>query len=308
MCMAMSRVCKQGNTNTPVRQAANPVTSPGSDYTSTVKNDSPSCSNITFRASQQPLRHEAKLTLDNIRDVIKQEMMSIVKLKVTEELNVIKQHLSSCHDSITFMNAKFEELKACIEEKSSTISKLQSDNEILRTTVHSLSARLDIAERNLRESNIEINGLPEHRSENLINVVSQLAKTIGCPLPEHDICKVTRVAKLSKDNERPRTVIVKICNSRQRDIVLASVINFNKKNPKDKFNSHHLGLGGPRVPVYVAEHLTPNNKALHAAARKKSKEMNYKFNWVRSGRIYVRKDETSQAVLIRSYDSLKLVA
>ncbi|CAB3230983.1 unnamed protein product [Arctia plantaginis] len=86
MCMVMSRVYKQGNTNTPICQAANPVTSPGSDYTSTVKNDSPSCSNITFRASQQPLRHEAKLTLDNIRDVIKQEMMSIVKLKVTEEL------------------------------------------------------------------------------------------------------------------------------------------------------------------------------------------------------------------------------
>ncbi|CAB3254179.1 unnamed protein product [Arctia plantaginis] len=89
----VSKLPKQRNTNTPVRQAANPVTSPGSDYTSTVKNDSPSCSNITFRASQQPLRHEAKLTLDNIRDVIKQEMMSIVKLKVTEELNVVKQQL-----------------------------------------------------------------------------------------------------------------------------------------------------------------------------------------------------------------------
>ena len=66
-------------------------------------------------------------------------------------------------------------------------------------------------------------------------------------------------------------------------------------------------MGGPRKSVYVSEHLSPANKSLHAAARLKAKELNYKFTWIRNGRIFVRKDESSEFILIRNTESLKLI-
>ncbi|XP_030033753.1 uncharacterized protein LOC115449995 [Manduca sexta] len=206
-----------------------------------------------------------------------------------------------------FFNRQYEDLKSIVEEKSTVICKLETDNALLQSTVTDLSNRLCAVEQHMRGSNLEINGIPEHRTENLVNTVIQLSRSIDNPVSEDDILHTTRVAKLMKQNDKPRTVIVKMRSPRLRDSILAAVVRFNKKNATDKLNSHHLGLAGTITPVFVAEHLTPNNEALHAATRKKCKDVNFKFVWVRNGRIYVRKDESCSAITIRNMDSLKLL-
>lgn len=102
-------------------------------------------------------------------------------------------------------------------------------------------------------------------------------------------------------------MIVKLPCQRRRDELLAAVTRFNKKNSADKLNSQHLGIGSRRVPVFVSEHLTPTNKYLHAAARRKAKETGTMFIWVRDGRIFARKNERSPAVYIKNEESLKLI-
>lgn len=138
-------------------------------------------------------------------------------------------------------------------------------------------------------------------------VIAQIAKTVDCKVLDDDVYHVTRVAKLNKEGDRPRTVIVKLRSPRHRDAMLAAVAKFNKSNPKSKLSSQHLGIAGSPKPIFVAEHLTPANKSLHAAARLKAKKESYKFVWVRNGRIYVRKDEYSPALLIRNLDSLDMM-
>lgn len=100
------------------------------------------------------------------------------------------------------------------------------------------------------------------------------------------------------------SIVAKFRTPRLRDAALAGVSSFNKKNAKDKLNTQYLGIGGTRCSVYVSEHLTPYNKSIHAATRLKAKEKGYKFTWVRNGRVYVRKDELSQAILIRNIECL----
>ncbi|CAB3249352.1 unnamed protein product [Arctia plantaginis] len=135
----------------------------------------------------------------------------------------------------------------------------------------------------------------------------QLSKVIESPLTCDDIQCVTRVAKLSPNNDRPRAIVAKLRTPRLRDTFLAAVSKFNKAHGDDKLSSQHLGIGGPRVPVFVAEHLTPTAKKLHAAARVKAKELNYRYVWSRYGRIYVRRNEESQALLIKTTASLNLM-
>ncbi|CAG5058242.1 unnamed protein product [Parnassius apollo] len=198
-------------------------------------------------------------------------------------------------------------MKTVIEEKSAIINNLKKENTQLQASVKNLKTRLNIVESHMRECNIELNGIPEHKAENLANTIVQLGQAVKNSLSVDDIQYVTRVAKLNKNTNKPRSVIVKLRTMKHRDALLAAVALFNKKNPDDKLNSHHLGIGGSRVPIYVSEHLTPGNKSLHAAARIKSKEMKYRFIWIRNGKIYVRKDEFSQAIIIKNEDSLKLI-
>lgn len=189
--------------------------------------------------------------------------------------------------------------------KNVLIEKLRVDNEHLILNVNDLTNRLGQVEQHMRECNVELNGVPEHSSESLSNTVMQLARTVDCPITEDDIQNVTRIAKINKDTNRPRAIVVKLRNVRQRDSLLAAAHKFNKnKKTQEKLNSQHLGIGGTSVPVYISEHLTPANKQLHAATRQRAKELSYKFVWVRDGRIYMRKDEYTPAKFIRGMDSL----
>lgn len=194
-----------------------------------------------------------------------------------------------------------------VNEKNEIINNLVTKNENLSSLVQNLQERLCQVEQNARVTNIEISGIPEKKFENLVKTVEQLGNIVENPIIESEILHVTRVAKLNKDNSRPRSVIVKLSSQRRRDELLAAVSKFNKKNKDDKLNTAHLGIGGRREPVFVSEHLTLSNKQLHAAARKRSKEVGWKFVWVRDGRVFVRKSEQSPAIYIKNEDSLKVI-
>lgn len=271
----------------------------------------------TFSAFQFELREmlskwkadqEQLVTKESLRSIMQQELgktiRDTIKETVSDQLSSINERLSAFHNSLTFFNETFEEFKVRLEQKESIITTLQADNDRLKTNVNELTTRLNVVEQHMRENNVEINGIPEHNNENLANTLINLSKTIGSSLNDSDILQITRIAKLNKDNDRPRSVIAKLQSPRQRDTILAAVSNYNKKHPEDKLSSHHLGIAGKRAPVFVTEHLSPANKQLHAATRKLAKETSHKFVWIRNGRIFVRKDVNHDSIYIRNLDTL----
>lgn len=161
-------------------------------------------------------------------------------------------------------------------------------------------------EQHSRSCNLEIQNVPEHKSENLITLAKQVANIANYKLNESDIHICTRVAKINGDSTRPRSIIVKFSSPRIRDEFLASTTRFNKKanSVSEKLNTTHLGISGTQKPVFVVEHLSPTQKAIHAAARNKAKELNYKFVWVKGGKIFMRKTDTSEYKLIKSIEEL----
>ncbi|XP_047990719.1 uncharacterized protein LOC125229821 [Leguminivora glycinivorella] len=171
--------------------------------------------------------------------------------------------------------------------------------------VADLTTRLDITEQHNRASNIELHCIPEHRSENLLTVVKQIGRTIACEVTDQDIHLCTRVAKKNQESTRPRSVVVKFGSPRIRDQFLAQVVKFNKANPKEKLHTGHLGIGGDKKPVYVAEHLSPKNKSIQAAARQVKRDKGYK--WTQQGRVFLRKTETSEYICIKSLEDLQKI-
>lgn len=292
---------KSDNSNTPIQPRAS-------------QQSSRETSNVAVRS--KVLRRKSSDDVpgfsDELRDIIRDEIREALRDKngitISEQLGDINNKVSSFENSLSFYNTLYEDLKGIIEDKTATIELLRKSNEALQSSVKDLTSRLTSVEQHLRSNNIEINGLPEYQSENLQSTVVQIAKAVDCTLSSDDILHVTRVAKVNKSSTRPRSVVAKLRNPHQRDSLLAAVMKFNRQHPQDRLGSQHLGIGGTRVPVYVSEHLCPTIKSLHAAARLKARELKYKFVWVRSGRIFVRKDESSPALQIHGMDSLKLIA
>lgn len=177
----------------------------------------------------------------------------------------------------------------------------------VNSEVCKLNDKINRLEQHLRECNIEIHGIVETKGENLHAITQKMCEAVAVNLSSSDLVSCVRVAKLNKDSNRPRTIIAKLCSRMRRDEVLSGVTRYNKANKGNKLNTLSLGLSDIRTPIYVSEHLSPHYKALHAAARLRAKERGYKFIWIRNGNIYVRKEESSRYILIKSDSSLELI-
>ncbi|CAH0727419.1 unnamed protein product, partial [Brenthis ino] len=185
---------KTGNTNTPVRAAITNLTCSNES----VNEEQPTDSNITIRkklskpptptmSASTDADRTSNLTESNLRGIIKQELSITIRELVTSQLNTINEQITGFHDCMTFINAQFEEMKAAMAEKSTIINNLKKENDQLNASVKDLTTRLNIVESHLRECNVEVNGIPEHRTENLVNTMVQLGQVVQNPLSSDDI-------------------------------------------------------------------------------------------------------------------------
>lgn len=122
----------------------------------------------------------------------------------------------------------------------------------MQSQLNEINVRFSILKQTARESNIELNGLPEIKNENHIYTTLQLGRVIGHSLVENDVLHCHRVAQLNKDRntERPRSVVVKLESTLRRDGLLAAISKYNrsKAKPSDKLNTGDLGIGGKKAP------------------------------------------------------------
>lgn len=251
------------------------------------------------------------VTRDDVRSIIQSELGSFlskindsISATMAKELQTVKSDIGDLKNSMTFLGNEYEELKKMTSINNEELRKLQEENDSLKATVTVLSQKFNQAEQLSRGCNIEIQCVPESKSENLISLICQMCQSVGCAIKEESILNCNRVAKMNASSPRPRSIIVQLNSPRVRDSILAAVIKHNKSHSGNMLNTSHLGIRGEKRPIYVAEHLSAHNKALHAAARRAAKEKNYKFVWVRNGKIYMRKTDDSEFVYIRDLESI----
>ncbi|KAL4711045.1 hypothetical protein ACJJTC_015221 [Scirpophaga incertulas] len=165
-------------------------------------------------------------------------------------------------------------------------------------------SRLSTLEKVSRGCNFEIQCVPEKKSENLLTIVRNLLTEIKIS-NETDIKSAKRIAKMDKDSARPRGILVTLSSERDRDNVLSAYKRYNRDNKANQLSSTHIGIQGERCLMYVTEHLSPETKQLHAAARLAARNLSYKYVWVKYGRVYIRKSDDSPAIHVKNLDFLR---
>lgn len=190
-----------------------------------------------------------------------------------------------------------------IDRELNNVKSLESELNTLKTSFNELLISNRKNDQWVRRSNIQINGVPYKKSENLINIVKSLAVHSGFELHDSsDIDFVTRVAvKNDEKNNRPKPIILKMQARYRKDDFLSCLRKLRSLKASD------IGFHGINTPIYANDHLSSYNKTLLKEAKKKAEAKNYRFCWVRNCTVMVRRTEDSPVIHITSEECLKKI-
>lgn len=202
-----------------------------------------------------------------LREILREEMLRLTQNHnaiLQSTLNAFSEKISVMNTSIEFMSEKFDKIAEGFNQQQQEIQTLKKENASLRTEIENLSSKVHQLDQLSRASTLEIQCVPETKSENVLQIVKQLGRVVNCTINDHDIHYCSRVAKLNPKSSRPRTIIAKFSSPRIRDTVLSAVIRYNREHSQNKLNTADFGFDPEKKsPVFVLESLSQENRQLH---------------------------------------------
>jgi cell division protein FtsB len=175
----------------------------------------------------------------------------------------------------------------------SELNHCKKENEELKEEIQTLNSKLNDQEQYSKNYNLEFQGVPEHPGENVYHIVTDIARYLGCNITPDNIELCHRMRKSEKAAGKPANIIAKFY-SRQ---IKESIISGRKNNRFVKAGD--IGILNSENKIFVNEHLTRINRNLYWLARN-TRQIGYKYAWTKSGKIFLRKDDSSRIIRVLS--------
>ncbi|XP_063635071.1 uncharacterized protein LOC134805776 [Cydia splendana] len=219
--------------------------------------------------------------------------------------------LSELTLTVNSWDGRIKTLESNVDSFSNEIHGLRAENEQLHSEVSTLQKHCDDAEQKSRLCNIELQNVPEKKSENLIHIAVALGKVLGTTLTHNHIKDVHRVPH-NKEMDRPKNIIIQLTTRRLRDDLVAAARVRRGLTAGQLFEAAGCSSDASSAaetvaatsPIYINEHLTLKNKILYAKAREIRKNKNYRWIWVKNATILMRKTDDSRILAIKTESDL----
>lgn len=274
------------------------------DISMTSDGDNPE-GQLTLKDTPSPSHNitERKKTTDDLFKELKNFQSSTHAMldkwfsKQDDKFSLLVNEFENLKTSISFVNKQYEDLKQDTQNLTKQISSLEVNMTRVEqhdSQISQLEAKIDLMEQQARQTNIEINNLPEKKNENLLSVIIAIGDLVKFPVTQRDIVAVHRVPHANANTRRPKNVVVKFVTRVVRDNFI-SAARTAKKITSDKIN-----ISGTTQRIYVNEHLTLKNKMIFRETREVAKQKGFKFVWVKHGVVLVRASETSPVQAVRN--------
>lgn len=147
-------------------------------------------------------RQDLRSIVDEIVQNQTKNIVMQVKKNMSETLNselkTIKNEIKDVKASMDFLSSKYEDIIKEHKVSSEVVKELKDKTESAETTILNLNARVNQLEQEARSNNIEIQCIPESKTENLFTIVKKLGETVGSTINEDQIQRCTRVAKANR--------------------------------------------------------------------------------------------------------------
>lgn len=214
-------------------------------------------------------------------------------------LKVSQHNFESTLTSIGSQLNTIVKMSQLIEDHDDRIKHLENTNKSQQQRIMDLNRRLDNLEQSNRCDNIQIDGIPLTSNENLRDVIIKLAAALNVQLKMEDITYVGRVRSVNSKKIKPV-----ICSISKAGIIS----NLTKASRKLKPTAAMAGFANNNNGIFINEHLTVARKQLLYKAKSFKTSNNFEYLWVKDGRIYLKKNNNTEAINIDvSTDFSKLI-
>lgn len=262
-------------------------------------------SDLTSKLSSMKTDLESQITniQSDINTVIKNDLNKIKADLVVIESNQSQlfTDMGSVKEAIEFQDGIQKDLTKKVSDISSASSTYGSDIGRLQEQVRSLQSDLNDQQQRDRATNLELSGIPEKSNEKLSDYFINITKFLELQSSTSDIIHITRIRPMSPVPGRPKAIVVKLVSRSLRDSILSAV------RARRGINTSDIGIPGDRKQIFINEHLTPYNKLLHKNIKEKAAAAKYQFVWVRDGKLFTRKNDTSSTIRIRNNSDLNKI-
>lgn len=208
--------------------------------------------------------------------------------ELAKSVEALQKEVQEMQNSFTLFNELYETMKTQQET-------LVKENKELSRKNEQLTQRVCELEQYSRMNNVEIKGIPTSQGEDCVAVLQKIGEKVGCTITSTDIDVVHRVPAKRESN-----IIARFCSR-------AKKAEFAAKAKKARLTTHCIGFSSNQDhPVYINDHLTPENKRLFAQALALKKEKKWQFLWVDNCRIKARKAPDSRVFRISKTSDLAI--
>lgn len=166
-------------------------------------------------------------------------------------------------------------------------------NEELKSELKLIKKQLNNNEQKELNCNITIHGVPYEEREKLHEIVKKIGNQLQVPVEEENFSAV----RLGRGHQKNGPIRVHFRNEETKKTFLASKL-------KISLNSQILGYAANNK-IYLNHDLTKRNLEVFKAAQEYKKQNGYKYLWISSGKILLRKDEKSKVTLVEDEKDLK---
>lgn len=215
------------------------------------------------------------------------------------------------NNSLSTMVEQNSEIRKCLDFMSKQyddiiqkVSSLEQENKDYKKQVQLLENKLDMYEKNARNSCIELRNIPKQENETK-NTLIQIAMNVGKALsitPDLQVYDINDVYRMKSGK-----IVVDFTSTLRKEIYIKKYKEFNKLKKDSKLpllNSTDLTLSGAPMPIYMSEYLSKKAGKLFFQARELVRKKILVAAWTSHGRIYVKKVEGQTS--IRVYDDKDL--
>lgn len=272
------------------------------------KNLSPIGPNTECSSTHSLINIDANAIMEHIDSRFSALQLAIDSLKtdVNGQLMTLSATVNSWENKITCFASSISTINAQISDLDDENQKLKQELDLLRLNIKDITDSNHRNEQWVRRSNIQINGIPEKKGENLLNLVTSLAQKCDFAINVNsDIDFVTRVAvKNDSENKRPKPIILKMHSRYKKDDFLTSLRKLKK------ITAGEIGISGAMSSnrIYFNDHLSSKNKYLLRQAQRLAKEKGYAYCWVRNCTIMLRRSDQSPIIHVTSDEHLNKIA
>lgn len=206
------------------------------------------------------------------------------KLKVFENnFCELKNMLSEINNNISGLSNVVSNLENKVGTLFEQVKELKEENRQKDKQIESLEERLNSLEQKGLETNVEILNLPV--ADTPKQAVLNVAENVGFKMHADDISDIFHLKKKGK-------IIVKFK-------AVSTKIEFMRKIKIAKPTSDRIKDDEPNKRIFVNDELTALNRFLLWKTKNKAKEFNWRYVWVKDGKIMAKKEEVSRIVYIR---------